>query len=231
MGPHTYEYIISSLSDVLWGKQLWKLPLVCLHWTHSWHTVSRILTTSKPLTIVRWISWNKSLKFRCPRRKCHNHSTSFSIVEKHWCFTTFITTRKVLFLDKFALITNLLLWSNMLRLLSSIFITNPFCKSWPKLSRLVFSPGTYSTSSITTSLLSVSRRTILPDPSTIKLLSSANLIFPLTISSIFTNHSFFPVIWVKQTTMHPLTHLHSFLPSTSLLQNQMCCLVPNELGS
>jgi len=62
-GPYMSEYTISNLFFVFYGDYFLKLPLVCLHWTHSLHTVSGICISGSPLTIESLLSRDKYLKF------------------------------------------------------------------------------------------------------------------------------------------------------------------------
>lgn len=84
IGPQTFEYITPNFSVVFWVKYLWKLPLVCLHWMHSLHTVSGMLTIGKPFTISFWLNWDRSLKFRCLNLRCQPFCTVF------WCNKTLV---------------------------------------------------------------------------------------------------------------------------------------------
>jgi len=197
MVPHTSEWSDLSLALDFWGKNFWKLPLVCLLCMHSLHTVSGMLIWGSPLTIEPLLRKEKYLKFKWSKRMCHNHSALSGEREKHWWLATFITTQNVLFLESLALMVNFLFLSNTPRQLSSICITNPFCNNYLRFIKLVFNPRSFNTSSIITSLPFSSRNTTLPKPSTYRVLSSADFIFPCA-TSIFMNQSLLPVIWMEQ---------------------------------
>ena len=110
-------------------------------------------------------------------------------------------TLKVLFLDNGALSTSLCLSSKISIWFPYIAMVNPFSRSCPKLSRLFFIEGTYSTLCIY--VVSPFLRVIItfPIPSARMVLLSANLTLVATFGLKSTSQSLLSVMWFE----HPVS--------------------------
>jgi len=83
----------------------------------------------KPFTKFRLDRFSKLWKFKCPKRKCHNHDSLFTIAFKHLKSPIWISTGNMRFFDKKVLRIKLPFFYQKLRIYFQLCAShNP---SWP----------------------------------------------------------------------------------------------------